>query len=89
VVRFEGMLGECDYQLFWYTSLACLPGQPQAWGRYVLPETGLRIRVQHFRLNTNPDPDPIRIQGFIDQKLGKITAEKKIKFFFDPIPRPP
>jgi hypothetical protein len=32
VVRFEGMLGECDYQLFWYTSLACLPGQPQAWG---------------------------------------------------------
>ncbi len=23
------------------------------------------IRIQHFRLNTNPDPtDPIRIQGF-------------------------
>jgi hypothetical protein len=30
------------------------------------------------------DPDPIRIQGFNDQKLRKkITAEKKIKFFFD------
>jgi hypothetical protein len=24
------------------------------------------------------DPDPIRIQGFDDQKLKKITAEKKI-----------
>jgi hypothetical protein len=36
--------------------------------------------------NTDPDtdPDPIRIQGFNDQKLKKkkITAEKK-KFFFD------
>jgi hypothetical protein len=27
----------------------------------------IRIRIQHFRLNTNPDP--IRIQGFNDQKL--------------------
>jgi hypothetical protein len=27
------------------------------------------------------DPDPIRIQGFEDQKLKKKTAEKKIKFF--------
>jgi hypothetical protein len=24
----------------------------------------IRIRIQHFRLNTDPDPDPIRIQGF-------------------------
>jgi hypothetical protein len=31
----------------------------------------------------DPDPDPIRIQGFNDQKLKKITAEKKIKFFLD------
>jgi hypothetical protein len=33
--------------------------------------------------NTDPDtdPDPILIQGFNDQKLKKITAEKKIKFF--------
>ncbi len=38
----------------------------------------IRIRIQLFRLNTNPDPDPIRIQGFNDQKLKKITAEKKI-----------
>ncbi len=36
-----------------------------------------------MRLETNTDPDPIRIQGFNDQKLKKkITAEKKIKFFF-------
>jgi hypothetical protein len=26
----------------------------------------IRIRIQHFWLNTNPDPDPIRIQGFND-----------------------
>jgi hypothetical protein len=34
--------------------------------------------------NTDPDtdPDPIRIQGFNDQILKKITAEKKITFFF-------
>jgi hypothetical protein len=31
----------------------------------------------------DPDPYPIRIQGYNDQKLEKkITAEKKIKFFF-------
>jgi hypothetical protein len=43
----------------------------------------IRIRIQHFRLNTDPDPDPIRIQGFNDRKLEtKITTEKKIKFFF-------
>jgi hypothetical protein len=29
------------------------------------------IRIQHFRLNTDPDPDPIRMQGFNDQKLKK------------------
>jgi hypothetical protein len=34
----------------------------------------IRIRIQHFRLNTNPDP--IRIQGFNDQKLKKITVGK-------------
>jgi hypothetical protein len=49
--------------------------------------------------NTDPDPDPdldpdpIRIQGFNDQKLKKITAEKKLKFFDQncnlPIPKPP
>jgi hypothetical protein len=32
-------------------------------------------------LETNPDPDPIRIQGFNDQKLKKMTAEKKFNFF--------
>jgi hypothetical protein len=44
----------------------------------------IRIRIQHFRMNT--DPDPIRIQGFNDQKLKKITAEKNCNL---PIPRPP
>ncbi len=29
----------------------------------------IRIRIQHFRLNT--DPDPFRIQGFDDQKLER------------------
>ncbi len=45
----------------------------------------IRIRIQHFRLHTNTDPDSIRIriQGLNDQKLKKITAEKKIKFFLD------
>jgi hypothetical protein len=33
------------------------------------------IRVQHFRLNT--DPDPMRIQGFDDQKFERIYR----KFF--------
>ncbi len=33
---------------------------------------------QHFRLNTDPDPDPIRIQGFDDQKLNKIFSWKKM-----------
>jgi hypothetical protein len=28
------------------------------------------IRIQHFRLNTNPDP--VRIQGFDNQKFNKI-----------------
>jgi hypothetical protein len=29
----------------------------------------------------NTDPDPIRIQGFNDQKLKKITAENFLNFF--------
>jgi hypothetical protein len=34
--------------------------------------------------NTDPDPDPIQIQGFNDQKLKKkITAEKLFFIFFD------
>ena len=35
--------------------------------------------------NTDPDtdPDPIRIQGFNDQKLKKITAENFLNFFLD------
>jgi len=32
----------------------------------------IRIRIQNFRLHTDPDPDPIRVQGFDDQKLEKI-----------------
>jgi hypothetical protein len=31
------------------------------------------IRIQHFRLNTDLDPDTIRIQGFDDQKLKKYS----------------
>jgi hypothetical protein len=51
----------------------------------------IRIRIQHFRLNTDPDPDPIR--GFNDQKLKKIQLKKIIFFLIKnynlPIPRPP
>jgi hypothetical protein len=46
--------------------------------------------------NTDPDtdPDPIRIQGFNDQKLKKKQLKKKLNFFLIkncnlPIPRPP
>jgi hypothetical protein len=34
-----------------------------------IPNNLIRIRILHFRLNT--DPDPFRIQGFDDQKLEK------------------
>ncbi len=42
----------------------------------------IRIRIQHFRLNTNPDPHPIWIQGFNDQKLKKNYSWKKNLIFF-------
>jgi hypothetical protein len=42
-----------------------------------------RIRIHHFRLNTNPDPDPIQIQGFDDQQLKKNLKLKKLKNFLD------
>ncbi len=42
-----------------------------------------RIRIQNLRMNINTDPDPIWIQGFHDQKLKKIRAEKFFLFFFD------
>ncbi len=29
----------------------------------------------------SPDPDPVRIQGFYDQKLKKTAAEKNYIFF--------
>ncbi len=41
----------------------------------------IRIRIQNFRLNTDPDPDPIWIQGFTDQKLEKNYNWKKFNFF--------
>jgi hypothetical protein len=45
--------------------------------------------------DTDPNPDPIRIQGFNDQKLKKKKQlKKKLNFFLIkncnlPIPRPP
>ncbi len=52
---------------------------------------GLRIRIhliwiQHFRLNT--DPDPIRIRGFEEQNLEKITAENKNLWIIFAVPDP-
>jgi hypothetical protein len=49
----------------------------------------IRIRIQHFRLNTDPDPGV-----FDDQKKEKIFSCKKINFVYQklqftvPIPRP-
>jgi hypothetical protein len=45
-------------------------------------KTGLRIpihfiRIQHFRMNTNPDPDPIRIHGFKGPYIEKKLQLKK------------
>ncbi len=40
----------------------------------------IRIRIQHFRLNTDLDPDPIWIRGFDEQKF---TADKKFVIFFN------
>jgi hypothetical protein len=39
----------------------------------------IRIRIQHLRLNINPDP--IRIQGFMTKNCKKITAEKKLTIY--------
>ncbi len=36
----------------------------------------IRIRIQYFRMNTNLDPDPIRIQDLNDQKLKKMKQKK-------------
>ncbi len=41
----------------------------------------IRIRIQHFRLNTDPYQDPIRIQGFDDQKLRKKNSSWNFFFF--------
>jgi hypothetical protein len=40
-------------------------------------KTMFRIRINLIRIHTDPDLDPIRIQGFYDQKLNKFTAEKQ------------
>ena len=46
----------------------------------------IRIRIQRLMLETNTDPDPIRIQSgsraLMTKNLKKITAEKKYKIFF-------
>ncbi len=45
------------------------------------PYAFVRIRIQHSRLNTDPDLDLIQIQGFDDQKLTnnfKVGKRKKI-----------
>ncbi len=44
------------------------------------------FRIRHFRLNTDPDLDLIRIQGFDDQNWNKFTAGKNLIFFLSEIP---
>ncbi len=34
----------------------------------------IKIRIQHFKLNTDPDPDSVRIEGFDNQKCKKIYS---------------
>ncbi len=53
------------------------PSDPAAWSKQNNVVTSVRyrthlIRIQHYRLNT--DPDPIRIQGSDDQKLKKVAG---------------
>ncbi len=57
---------------------------PVFWIRIHLLRIRIRILIKHFTfwLNCDLDPDPIRIQGFDDQKLKKFPTEKKIKYFF-------
>jgi hypothetical protein len=45
--------------------------QPNHWQCSGSVFIWVRIRIQHFLLNTDPDPDPIRIQVFNEQKLKK------------------
>ncbi len=40
------------------------------------------MRIQHFRLNTDPVPDLMRIQGFDNPKLDKIYICKKMFYIF-------
>jgi hypothetical protein len=40
------------------------------------------IRIQSLMLETNTDPDPIRIQGFNDQKLREKKLQLKFIFIF-------
>ncbi len=52
------------------------------WMRIRIHFIWIRIRIQHFRMNNNPDPDPIRIQGFNDQNWRKkLQLKKKLNFF--------
>ncbi len=63
------------------------PGAPAPWPQGFSSEfIWMRIRIQHFRLNTDPPlPDTIRIQGCnYDQKFKKNYGwKKKIKFFLN------
>ncbi len=59
-----------------------LEPDPYLWPGFQIRINLIRIRIQHFRLNTDPDPDPFRIRGLYDQNLTKFKAEKKIELFF-------
>ncbi len=41
----------------------------------------IEIRIQHFRLTFDPDPDPILFQVFNNQKIGKNLQLKKNYIF--------
>ncbi len=61
----------------WAHALDNMAGRPSTKIRYFnavfrIRSHLIRMRIWHVRLNTDPDP------GFYDQKLKRITAEKKI-----------
>jgi hypothetical protein len=55
-----------------YTGADCSKGEDHDFGS--VPFIFILIRIQHFRLNNDPNPNPIRIQGFDYQKWIKIYS---------------
>ncbi len=75
VVGIHGSVKIREIKIFWRTNFAV----------FRIRIHWVRIRIQHFRLNTDPNQDAIPIQGFVDYKMKKLTAENKFRFFLSKI----